>query len=138
MNWLFSNLNGFIGQKWFMAVVFTIIIMMKIVIITFQFQKDGLREDVSNYKAQLTKTQAEHVAEIDRITVKHNQIIKDMISKEEVIRLENELENEKRKALVELESRKKLNKKLKKLDSIEIQKCELSQELREIINGVIG
>lgn len=135
LNWLIGNLDGALGQRWFMAVVLTLFAGLISIITIIQIQKDNLREDIVEITAQLSKQQSEHIAEIQRITVKNNQIIKDMVSQEDVARLKAELSRQKVKARVELIINKQLNKKLKKLESIDLEKCELPEEVKIILNG---
>lgn len=134
MKWLIGNLNGIIGQRWFMAVLITVFIIMKATIITFQMQKDELRDEKTEIISQMNKNKSEHISEIKRITVKHNQIIKDMISKEELKRLQSELENQKNKTKVEKVYIDKLNQELEQVKLLNIDRCELSPEVIKILN----
>lgn len=138
LGFLGSNLSGVLGTKWFMAVALTIFVGMNITIYTFQKQKENLREDLSEVKAVLSKEQAEHLSEIERITVKNNQIIKDSISQEDIARLQAQLESEKIKAKIELDENKKLNEKLKELENLKeddyFKQCPIPEDVKSILN----
>jgi capsular polysaccharide biosynthesis protein len=135
MGWLLGNLGGALGKRWVMAVIATIFLGLISTIGIFQMQKDGLREDITEISAQMSKAQAEHISEILRITVKNNQMIKSKIAEEEIKRLNAEISRQKVKARVELIINRQLNKKLKKLESMDLGKCKLSEELKTLLNG---
>tara|TARA_R110000787_G_scaffold74087_5_gene164830 strand:- start:482 stop:943 length:462 start_codon:yes stop_codon:yes gene_type:complete len=138
LGFLGSNLSGVLGTKWFMAVALTIFIGMNITIYTFQKQKENLREEKTELSAQLSKEQAEHLSEIERITVLHNQIIKDSISQEDIARLQAQLESEKIKAKIELDENKKLNNRLKELENLKeddyFKQCPIPEDVKSILN----
>lgn len=134
-SWFGGNLDGSIGKRWFMIAMIVINIMLVCFSGLDQIKKSILRGKLTNMTAQLSKEQSQHVAEVERITVKNNQSILDMLAKEEIARLNAELENERAKAIVEIKSNKELNKKLKELEQLEINECELSEEVKTLLNG---
>ena len=134
-SWIGGNLGGALGKRWFMIAMIVLNITLVIALGIDQVKKGYLRGKITDISAQLSKEQSQHVAEVDRITVKNNQTVLDMLAQEEIARLNAELENEKSKALVSLESNKNLNKKLKELEKLDVKECELSEEVKTLLNG---
>lgn len=137
LTWLGSNAGGIIGKKWVMAVIITLFITGLAALGYMQYQKEELREEKAEIMAQLSKEQAQHVAEVERITVKNNQIIKDMINNEDLERLQTQLANLKKKSKISSESKTKLERKLKELENTKNEwlKCEMPQDIKQILNG---
>lgn len=129
-----SNLGGVFGQKWFMAIVATIFVSLIGTIYVFQKQKSSLREEIIELSILNSVNKVEYQEELARINTKHNQIIKDMISEEEVIRLKKEIERQKKTSIIEKVEKEKLNKKLEQLNKLEIKTCELPEEVKKILN----
>lgn len=135
LSWFGTNLGGVLGKKWVMAVIATLFLIGSTYIGYKINQVNRLIDEKIELKAQLSKDRAEFLAEIDRITVKNNTIIESTIAEEEILILKAELARQKVKARVELIINKQLNKKLEQLEKIKFENCELSDELKKLLNG---
>lgn len=129
-------ITGFFG-KHFKAIAIFGYIALFATIITFQIQKDNLREDITNISSEKKGLEIFYKAEIERITTKHNQIIKDMINDEEMARIKAENERLKELAEIERNKNKELNKKVSDLskvkDDTNCLDTEIPKEIKEIL-----
>lgn len=132
--YLASNLGGVFGQKWVMAIILTIFIGMSGTIYTFQKQKENLRQEITDLTVVVNTNKSEYKSELERINTKHNQIIKDMIAKEELVRTQEKLKIQENTNKIKDQINKKLNEKLRDLESIKFEVCELPEEVKEILN----
>lgn len=132
--YLASNLGGVFGQKWVMAIILTIFIGMSGTIYTFQKQKENLRQEITDLTVVVNTNKSEYKSELERINTKHNQIIKDMIAKEELVRTQEKLKIQENTNKIKDQINKKLNEKLRDLESIKFEVCELPEEIKEILN----
>ena len=132
--YLASNLGGVFGQKWVMAIILTIFIGMSGTIYTFQKQKENLRQEITDLTVVVNTNKSEYKSELERINTKHNQIIKDMIAKEELVRIQEKLKIQENTNKIKDQINKKLNEKLRDLESVEFEVCELPEEIKEILN----
>lgn len=123
--------------KHFKAIAIFGYIALFATIITFQIQKDNLREDITIVKSEKESLEVFYKAEIERITTKHNHIIKDMIDDEEMARIKAENERLKQLAEIERNKNKELNKKISDLskvkDDTNCLDTEIPSEIKEIL-----
>lgn len=130
------NLITVFFEKHFKAIAIIGYVALFATIITFQIQKDNLREDVTQITSEKEGLEAFYKAEIERITTKHNQIIKDMINEEELLLREAEIERLNRQLKLKEQSNNKLKEELDDLQKIEDDNCldkEIPEELKEIL-----